>query len=125
MQAEAGKTCKGKVTKITKFGAFIRLEDGSNGLVHISQVSDAYVSDVQEYLTVGQEVEPRILSIDEKGRISLTLKREKEDPSRYGPQPAQFQSSRRSSDLEEMIDRFKTVSEEKLGELRRLHSRKR
>ena len=54
MQAEAGKTCKGKVTKITKFGAFIRLEDGSNGLVHISQVSDAYVLDVQEYLTVGQ-----------------------------------------------------------------------
>ena len=125
MQAEAGKTCKGKVTKITKFGAFIRLEDGSNGLIHISQVSDAYVSDVQEYLSVGQEVEPRILSIDEKGRISLTLKKEKNDPLLRVPQPAYFQSFRKSSDLEEMIDRFKTISEEKLGELRRMHSRKR
>lgn len=118
MQAEAGRTCKGKVTGITKFGAFVRLEDGNSGLIHISQVSDVYVSDVQEFLSVGQEVEPRILSVDEKGRISLTLIGVKE------VQPALFKAPPRPVGFEEMMDRFKTVSDEKLGELRRLRSRR-
>lgn len=117
MQAEAGRTCKGKVTGITKFGAFVRLEDGSNGLIHISQLSDVYVSDVEDFLTVGQEVEPRILSVDEKGRISLTLKKPK------SAQPMLFTSPGRPVEFEEMLERFKTVSDEKLGELRRVRSR--
>ncbi len=118
MQAEAGRTCKGKVTSITKFGAFVRLENGSNGLIHISQVSDAYVSDVEEYLSVGQEVEPRILSVDEKGRISLTLKPTKDS------QPMLFKSPRIPLDFEGMMEQFKSVSDEKLGELRRQRSRR-
>ena len=118
MQAEAGRTCKGKVIGITKFGAFVRLENGSNGLIHISQVSDAYVSDVEEYLTIGQEVEPRILSVDEKGRISLTLKAAKDS------QPMLFRSPRAPVDFEGMMEQFKPISDEKLGELRRQRSRK-
>ncbi len=118
MQAEAGRTCKGKVIGITHYGAFVKLEDGTNGLIHISQVSDSYVSEVGDFLSVGQDVQPRILSVDEKGRVSLTLKTNKES------QPMLFKLPRTPEDFEGMLEQFKTVSDEKLNALRRQRSRR-
>jgi len=70
-----GQTVKGKVSKIASFGAFIELEDGVDGLVHISQISDQHVEKVKDALKVGQEVEARIVKIDrEERRIGLSIK---------------------------------------------------
>lgn len=124
MQAEAGKKVKGKVTGITNFGAFVKLEDGSTGMIHISQVSDSYVADINQFLSVGQEVEPTVLSVDEKGRIALSLKtgkqvqRNREKPS--GGQPILYESSPKPTSFEDMLNRYKSASEEKISDLRKM-----
>jgi len=70
-----GQKIKGKVTKLTNFGAFIELEDGIDGLVHISQISDAHVEKVKDVLNIGDEVEARIVKIDPvEHRIGLSIK---------------------------------------------------
>ena len=70
-----GQIVKGKVSKIASFGAFVELEDGVDGLVHISQISDQHVEKVKDALKVGQEVEARIVKIDrEERRIGLSIK---------------------------------------------------
>lgn len=139
MQAEAGKKVKGKVTRITDFGAFVRMEDGLTGMIHISQVADTYVSNIHDILTVGQELEPTVLSVDEKGRISLTLKSAKKNrrsegngsrtgartsasPAAPGAQPALFETAPRPTNFEDMLSRFKSTSEEKIGDLRKFQN---
>ena len=67
---------KGTVYKVTNFGAFVKLEGGASGLVHISEISRGFVSDISEHVKVGQSVEVLVLSVDEvKNRISLSMKR--------------------------------------------------
>ena len=70
-----GQLVKGKVSKIASFGAFVELEDGVDGLVHISQISDQHIEKVKDALKVGQEVEARIVKIDrDDRRIGLSIK---------------------------------------------------
>ena len=71
MAFEVGQIVDGKVSGITGFGAFVDLEGGQTGLVHISEVARNYVKDINEHLTVGQEVKVKVLSLDEKGKICL------------------------------------------------------
>ena len=75
MEFVAGAVLEGKVTGITKFGAFVALPEGKSGLVHISEISESYVSDIGQFLSVGQTVRVKILSVGEDGRISLSVKR--------------------------------------------------
>lgn len=74
MELEIGAILEGKVTGITKFGAFVGLPGGRSGLVHISEVAYSYVSEVSEFLTVGQEVKVKVIGIDDNGRINLSIK---------------------------------------------------
>jgi len=70
-----GQKITGKVTKLTNFGAFVELEDGIDGLVHISQISDAHVEKVKDVLNIGDQVEARIVKIDPvEHRIGLSIK---------------------------------------------------
>ena len=74
MKFETGEICKGKVTGITKFGAFVELCPGKSGLVYISEISNSFVKNISDYLTVGQEVTVKVISIDDAGRINLSIK---------------------------------------------------
>lgn len=74
MEVEVGAILTGKVTGITKFGAFVSIAPGRSGLVHISEIANTYVSDVHDHLTEGQEVKVKVVSIDEAGRINLSIK---------------------------------------------------
>ena len=78
MQLEVGKIVEGKVTGITKFGAFVELEPGTTGMVHISEVSSTFVKDISEHLQQNQVVKVKVLSIGEDGKISLSIKRANE-----------------------------------------------
>lgn len=69
-----GTVLPGKVTGIAKFGAFVAIGPGKSGLVHISEIANSYVSDVSAFLAVGQEVQVKIIGIDEAGRINLSIK---------------------------------------------------
>ncbi|SHI19713.1 S1 RNA binding domain protein [Sporobacter termitidis DSM 10068] len=69
-----GSIVTGKVTGITKFGAFVTLAPGKSGLVHISEIANSYVNDIREHLTEGQEVTVKVIGLDDNGRINLSIK---------------------------------------------------
>lgn len=87
MELAVGTIVSGKVTTITKFGAFVALPGGKSGLVHISEVAAAFVSDVHDFLTEGQEVQVKILSISPEGKINLSIKQTQPQQPRQ-PRPA-------------------------------------
>ena len=87
MQLQVGMVLEGKVTGITKFGAFVALPDGKSGLVHISEIAYSYVNDVKDYLTEGQEVKVKVIGIDDNNRINLSIKKAMDPPPRP-PRPA-------------------------------------
>lgn len=74
MKLETGSIVTGKVTGITKFGAFVTIAPGKSGLVHISEIANTYVNDIHDFLTEGQDVEVKIINIDDAGRINLSIK---------------------------------------------------
>ena len=80
MELTVGEVLEGKVTGIAKFGAFVALDGGRSGLVHISEVANTFVSDVNEYLKVGQTVKVKVIGISDEGRINLSIKRALEPP---------------------------------------------
>ena len=93
MPLEVGSIVEGKVTGITKFGAFVSLPEGKSGLVHISEIANSFVNDVHEHVQLGQTVKVRVLSVSEEGKINLSIKRAQEQ----SPAPAQRDSFRRSN----------------------------
>ena len=73
-EAEVGTIYNGKVNKIVDFGAFVNVLPGKDGLVHISQISDERVENVSDFLKEGQTIKVKVLDVDNKGRIKLTMK---------------------------------------------------
>ncbi|MDG6770517.1 polyribonucleotide nucleotidyltransferase [Glaesserella parasuis] len=73
-EVEVNAIYKGKVTRVVDFGAFVSILGGKEGLVHISQITEARVERVADYLSVGQEVQVKVVEIDRQGRIRLTMK---------------------------------------------------
>ena len=127
--AEIGEILQGKVTGIMSFGAFVSMEDGTSGLVHISEISNNFISDINQLLQVGDEVKVKVLSVDGKGKLSLSIKQA--DPNapvsssassgnNSGGYKGKKQKSKEPLDpLEEMLKKFKQVSEEKIHDLKR------
>lgn len=74
MAIAVGSIVEGVVTGITNFGAFIELPEKVTGLVHISEVADAYVKDVRDYLKEQDHVKVKVIHVDEKGKIGLSIK---------------------------------------------------
>lgn len=108
MSVEVGQIVKGTVTGITKFGAFIKLEGGKSGMVHISEISNSYVSDIKDCLSEGQEITAKVISIDDKGRISLSIKK--------ALIPAE--PPKKTASFEDMLQKFKQDSEAKFSEVK-------
>ncbi|WP_214704495.1 MULTISPECIES: S1 domain-containing RNA-binding protein [unclassified Exiguobacterium] len=86
MSIEVGSKVQGKVTGITHFGAFVELPNGKTGLVHISEVADSYVKDINEVLTVGQEVTVKVLNVESDGKIGLSIKKAVDRPVSERPE---------------------------------------
>ena len=82
MEFTVGTLLEGKVKSITKFGAFILLPENRTGMVHISEISSSYVSDIRAHLTEGDTVRVKIIGVDESGKISLSIKRAAEPERR-------------------------------------------
>ena len=89
MEPQVGSILEGKVTSITKFGAFVALDSGKSGLVHISEIANTFVNDVHDFLQEGQTVKVLVLST-ENGKINFSIKRalpQQERPAPRGPRP--------------------------------------
>lgn len=128
MSNEIGAILDGKITSITKFGAFVALSDGKNGMIHISEVANGFVKDINVFLKVGQSVKVKVCSVDEKGRISLSLKQVNCNNEKVAEAPKtkkriipeQIETSKNNSgDFEDMISRFMKTSNEKISDLRK------
>ena len=87
MQVEVGAVVEGTVTGITKFGAFVSLPDGRSGLVHISEIANTYVNDVNEFLKLGDKVKVRVLAVTPDGKINLSIKKAEPAPERPNNRP--------------------------------------
>ena len=134
MAIEIGAVLEGKVTGIAKFGAFVALEEGQSGLVHISEISSGFVTDINEHLKVGDAVKVKVVSIDEKGRINLSIRQTLPKPE-PAPRPAQpvrpappsprpperFEFApepKAPASFEDMLLKFKQDSDSKLSDLK-------
>ena len=107
MELTVGAVLEGKVKSITNFGAFIALPENKTGMVHISEVANAYVSDIRQHLTEGQDVKVMVIG-NENGKINLSIKRLEPKPQREsrpdfrggnrgaGPRPGQSQARQNS-----------------------------
>ena len=105
MELEVGAIVDGKVTGITGFGAFVELGGGKSGLVHISEISESYVKDVNEYLSIGQPVRVMIIGTD-KGRINLSMRKAQPKPK---PEPE------RSDSFEDKLKKFMQESDSRIA----------
>ena len=88
MEFGVGSVLEGKVTGITKFGAFVSLPEGKSGLVHISEIAYSYVNEVSDHLQEGQEVKVKVIGIDQANRINLSIKKAMDPPPRPAGRPA-------------------------------------
>ena len=135
MEFGVGSILEGKVTGLTKFGAFVSLPEGKSGLVHISEIAYSYVNDVKDYLNEGQAVKVKVIGIDENGRINLSIKKAMDPPPRPagqgrpmggarpagGGRPGGFSrgpaAPREPASFEDKLKQFMQASDSKLSEL--------
>lgn len=110
MSVAVGSIIEGVVIGITKFGAFVELPGGITGLVHISEVADAYVKDVKDYLKETDKVKVKVINIDENGKIGLSIKQANPAPARR-PKP--------DGSFEDRLAKFMKDSDERLSDLKR------
>ncbi|MBQ4569704.1 MAG: S1 RNA-binding domain-containing protein [Ruminococcus sp.] len=147
MKPEIGQIYEGKITSITNFGAFVSLPEGPDGMVHISEISDRFIKNIQDVCKVGDVVKVKVISIAENGKIALSIKKanppapeEKDKDSRSLPQrkPARKPQEVKKSpppvfypdgvweetvssdqNFEDMMSRFKKSSQDRMSDLKR------
>ena len=150
MQLEVGSIVEGKITGVKKFGAFVALPEGKTGMVHISEVSNEFIQDLDTVLTEGQDVKVKVINIAEDGKIALSIKRTLPPPERSPRGPRQGGGQRQGGgnprqgggrtgradpgrvwqpkaqqpqgdmSFEDMMARWKTRSEENNADLKRV-----
>ena len=137
MELEPGKIIEGKVTGITQFGAFVTIEGGKTGLIHISEVALEYVKDIKNHLKEGDTVKAKILSIDDAGKISLSVKQALIDERNAAKKAAHKKPARKPDDydwakktaqpasFEDMLAKFKQDSDEKQHDVKKAIDSKR
>ena len=121
MTLKAGNILEGTVVNITNFGAFIEIE-GKTGLVHISEVADTFVKDIREYLKEQDKVKVKVISIDDKGKISLSIKQA--NVNRKSARPAEIdwgaeKSKAPTKNFEDIMSKFLKDSEERFQDIKK------
>ena len=128
MSVEVGQIVEGTVSGITNFGAFIELGGGKTGMVHISEIADAYVKDINAYLKLNDKVKVKVLAIDGKGKISLSIRQASEGKRSVKPADVDWSKELRGNagdSFEEALSKFMKDSEERLLDIKRNRESKR
>jgi len=129
MLVEVGKIVEGKVSGITNFGAFIQLPDGKTGLVHISEVAEEYVKDINAHIKENQILKVRVISVDNNGKISLSIKKAVEHPPVVRTsRPVEVDWNKGGAEnlsFEERLTKFMKDSDEKMHDLKKSFESKR
>lgn len=134
MELTVGAILEGKVKTITKFGAFVELPENRTGMVHISEITHAFVNDIREHLTEGQDVKVMVIGL-ENGKINLSIRRTQAPPQRprtdrrptqdrrptFNPQPAE----KAPQSFDDMLKQFMADSDSKISGLKQYSDRSR
>ncbi len=135
MDFAVGAIFEGKVTGITKFGAFVSLPEGKSGMVHISEVANSFVNDIKDFLTEGQDVKVKVINIDDVGRINLSIKKAQEntqqtqrqfETKRSRPQQQRTAQAKDQSAMtfEDKLKMFMADSESRMADIKHNNDRK-
>ena len=141
MQLTVGEIVEGKITAVKDYGVFVDIGEGKSGMVHISEIAQTYVSEIRDFVKVGDEVKLKVLNIADDGKISLSIKqaeppkereesarperREKKPYTPKAPAPAPDGSyvwtakKNEATSFEDMMSKFKATSDEKFSDLKR------
>lgn len=131
MAIEVGAKLEGRVTGITHFGAFVDLQNGVTGLVHISEVADSYVKDIHDHLKINDVVTVKVIHVDPNGKVGLSIRQAIDKPPESQPSPRGFRGERGSrpfrgagnasswSSFEDKMSRFLKDSEERISSLKK------
>lgn len=130
MLVEVGQIVEGKVSGITSFGAFIQLPGGKTGLVHISEVAEEYVKDIKSHLKENQVVKVKVISVDNNGKISLSIKKALDRKPAFNRtnRPAEIDWNKGNTDnlsFEDRLAKFMKDSDERLHDLKKNFESKR
>ena len=134
-QLEIGKIYEGKVKGITQYGAFVDIDGGGTGMVHISEIANTFVNEIRDHLTENQTVKVKVIGINEAGKVSLSIKKATDNPAprkRNNDAPRargtvwepKKQTPMSELSFEDMLSRFKQNSEERMCDLKRSTDRK-
>ena len=122
---EVGSIYVGKVTGLTKFGAFVSLPDGKSGMVHISEITTAYVKDIKDHLTEGQEVRVKLIGIDKENRINLSIRKALPPSDVQGSQgnfeprePRRVAPPKAPDTFDDKLKAFMSASESRMSDVR-------
>ncbi len=133
MELKVGDIVEGKVVTVKEYGVFVDLADGVSGMVHISEVANGFVNDINDFIKVGDTVKTKVVSIGEDSKIALSIKRalppekkndnykrNKEASQNYKPDPTYVWTPKKSesASFEEMMNKFKASSDEKFSDLK-------
>lgn len=146
MAFEVGEILEGKVSGITKFGAFVDLPGGKTGMVHISEVAQTYVKEISDFVKIGDTVKVKVVSLSPEGKIGLSMKKALpqtpksnggyKKPSPHTPKSndglknpgrpgnfewQNFKKSNEGATFEDMMTKFKQSSDEKISDLKRFN----
>lgn len=133
MSIEVGAKLQGKVSGITNFGAFIDLGEGKTGLVHISEISNGFVKDIHDVLSVGDEVTVKVTSVGNDGKVGLSIRKAQDQPQpekkpfnreKRESRPARPQakgnfSKNKKEDFDTLMSSFLKDSDDRLSSLKR------
>ena len=123
MPVNVGDIIEGKVTDIMNYGVFVKINDEKSGLVHISEVSKDYVEDIHTVLKSGDVVKVKVLSIDEKGKIGLSIKKAlpqtRENKFSYTYKKENIKEKKGPMSLDDMLSKFLKDSDERQLDLKR------
>jgi len=109
MSVKVGEIVEGVVTSITNFGAFVLLPDGKTGLVHISEIAHNYVKDINEHLQKDDTIKVKVLSVEDDGKVSLSIKQAQEKKENKKP----------TASFEDKLSRFMKESDERQHDLKK------
>ncbi|HEY5560566.1 MAG TPA: S1 domain-containing RNA-binding protein [Clostridiaceae bacterium] len=121
MTLKAGSILEGTVVNITSFGAFVEV-DGKTGLVHISEISDSFVKDVREHLKEKDVVKVKVISVDDNGKISLSIKQACAPKRTMKPVEIDWNNEKgkvATANFEDRMSKFLKESEERFQDLKK------
>jgi len=138
MQIKTGEIIEGKITGITKYGAFVSIDKENAGMIHISEISDGFIKDINERLKLNQTVKAVVINVNQDGKLALSMKQAPKDTASDAAEetaekpgfekPEEFVKNDNSlgatRNFEDMLNKFKKDSDEKMLDLKYLEPKK-